>query len=222
MNDAFTNEDFQRLDEWLLRRRTGLLDAVMLEGFLTAIVIGPNTLLPMKWLPRVWGAKPGAHNLVPPPGVSLAQPSKGARRKQPHFRDLEEMNQFVALVMGLHNDIALHFDTDPGGFVPTFYESRVGRKRVMVVDEWCEGFMKGMRLDAAGWKQLGHERAELLRPLQLFGTRAGWRELSAGDEARMHATWSVRVAPAVREIYAYWLPQRRAQIAPEDAKARLR
>ena len=221
MNDAFTNEDFQRLDEWLLRRRTGLLDAVMLEGFLTAIVIGPNTLMPMKWLPVVWGAKPGAHNLVPPPDVGLAQPSKGARRKQSHFRDLEQLNQFVALVMGLYNDIALHFDTDPGGFVPTFYESRVSRKRVIVVDEWCEGFMKGMRLDAAGWKQLGRERPELLRPFQLFGTRAGWRELAAGDEAKMHATWSVRVAPAVRDIYAFWLPRRRAQLAPLDPEGRL-
>ena len=35
-------------------------------------------------------------------------------------------------------------------------------------------------------------------------------------EAR--ATWSVRIAPAVREIYAYWLPYRRAvQAIPENA-----
>jgi uncharacterized protein len=197
MIQAFTNEDFQRLDEWLLRRRTGLLDAVMLEGFLTAIVIGPNTLMPMTWLPKVWGGR------------------------QARFKDLEEMNRFMALVMGLHNDIALHFDTDPSGFEPTFYESKVGKKRVLVVDEWCEGFMKGMRIDSAGWKRLGRERPELLRPLRLFGTRAGWRELATGGEGKLHAQWSVRVAPAVREIYAYWLPHRRAQIAPEDREARL-
>ena len=45
---------------------------------------------------------------------------------------------------------------------------------------------------------------------------AGWRELKAGGEAAMHATWSVRIAPAVREIYRYWLPYRVALQAPPD------
>ena len=197
MIQAFTNEDFKRLDEWLLRRRTGLLDAVMLEGFLTTIVIGPNTLMPSSWWPRVFGGR------------------------KPRFRNEEEFKQAVGLVMRFYNDIAMHFETDPGDFEPTFYESKVGRKRVLIVDEWCEGFMRGMRLDAAGWKPLARERPELLRPFQLFGTRAGWRELSAGGEATMHATWAVRVAPAVRDIYAFWLPRRRAQLAPEDAEGRL-
>ena len=197
MIQAFTNEDFQRLDEWLLRRPTGLLDAVMLEGFLTAIVIGPNTLLPSAWWPKVFGGR------------------------KPHFRNEEEFRQAVDWVMRFYNDIAMHFETDPGGFEPTFYESKMGRKRVLIVDEWCEGFMKGMRLDAAGWKPLARERPELLRPFRLFGTRAGWKELAAGGEGKLHTQWSVRVAPAVRDIYAFWLPRRRAQLAPGDAEGRL-
>jgi hypothetical protein len=61
-------------------------------------------------------------------------------------------------------------------------------------------------------------RPELLKPMELFGTRAGWRKLEAGGEAAMHATWSVRIAPAVREIYAYWLPYHRAtQALPENS-----
>ena len=38
------------------------------------------------------------------------------------------------------------------------------------------------------------ERPDLLKPIELFGTRGVWRELKAGDAAVTHATWSPRVA----------------------------
>ena len=184
-NLGFSQDHFETLAGWLTRRATGIFDIVELEGFLTAIVIGPNMLSPLKWLPKVWGGK------------------------APKFKDLEEMNRFIALMMGYYNSIVAVFESAPGQFEPTFYEREVGGKTIVIVDEWCTGFLKGMRLDAPGWKPLKRERPELLKPLELFGTRAGWRELKAGGDARMHATWSPRIAPAVRDIYAFWLPNRR-------------
>lgn len=184
-SDEFSEEDFETLSRWLMRRATGIFDIVELEGFLTAIIIGPSTLSPTKWLPKVWGGK------------------------APKFKDLEEMNRFIALVMRFYNSLALLFETAVDQFEPTFYQRKVEGKTVIIVDEWCEGFMKGMRLDAAGWKPLKRERPELLKPVELFGTRAGWRELKAGGDAAMHARWSPRIAPAVREAYAFWLPHRR-------------
>jgi uncharacterized protein len=193
-NASFSDNDFEQLAAWLQRRHSGILDIVTLEGFLTAILIGPNTISPMLWLPKVWG--------------------KG----KPRFKDLEELNRFVALVMGLYNEIAGCFEQDPAAFAPSFYERPLNDKTVIIVDEWCEGFIKGIRVDREGWKPLKRERPDLLKPMELFGTRAGWRKLEAGGEAAMHATWSVRIAPAVREIYAYWLPYRRAvQAIPENA-----
>jgi uncharacterized protein len=177
-----------------LRRARGIFDIVTLEGFLTAMVIGPNTISPMLWLPKVWG--------------------KG----KPQFQDLEELNRFVALVMGLYNEIVACFEQDPGAFEPSFYEWPLNDKTVIIVDEWCDGFIKGMRMDSEGWKLMKRDRPELLKPMELFGTRAGWRKLEEGGETAMHATWSVRIAPAVREIYAYWLPYRRAvEAMPENA-----
>lgn len=191
---SFSEEDFKQLDEWLGHRGKGIADIVTLEGFLTAIIIGPNTVSPMQWLPKVWG--------------------KG----KPQFKDLEELNRFVALVMGLHNEVAICFEQDPAAFEPSFYEAPFNDKTVIIVDEWCEGFVKGMRVAPEGWKALRRERPDLLKPLELFGTRAGWRKLEAAGETAMHATWSVRVAPVVREIHAYWLPYRRAmQATPQSA-----
>jgi uncharacterized protein len=111
--------------------------------------------------------------------------------------------------MGFYNDIALQFDHAPDRFKPTFYESKVGAKRIQVVDEWCMGFLKGMRLDAVAWIPLRQQRPDLLKSLLLFGTRAGWSELKAGDEEKMHGRWRKKIAPAVRQIHAFWAPHRR-------------
>ena len=42
----FSDEDFETLSDWLGRRDKGIADIVELEGFLTAVIIGPNTLSP--------------------------------------------------------------------------------------------------------------------------------------------------------------------------------
>ena len=184
---GFTDQDFEELDAWLMRRGKGIFDIVELEGFLTAIVIGPHTLSAMTWLPKVWGGKAAK------------------------FKDLEEMNRFIALIMGYYNDIVRWFEQDPGHFRPTFYENKSQGKRVIIVDEWCVGFLKGMRLDAAGWKPLKRERPDLLLPIELFGSPAGWRELEAGGHATLHKKWSPKIAPAVRAIHQFWVPFRAAQ-----------
>jgi uncharacterized protein len=184
---AFTDDEFDELAAWLERRSKGITDIIELEGLLTALVIGPNLLHFTTWLPKVWGGK------------------------DPKFKDRAELNRFLTLVMGMHNDLALIFDQAPEQFRPTFYESKVGGRRVQIVDEWCVGFLKGVRLDSAGWKPLKREQPELLKPIELFGSKAGWRELEAGGDEKMHRRWAPKIAPAVRAIHAYWIPHRIAQ-----------
>jgi uncharacterized protein len=155
-----TDDDYDELADWLEHRRIGITDIVELEGFLTALVIGPNAVSPIVWLPKVWGGR------------------------KPKFTDLAEMNRFVALVMGLFNDIVFCFEQAPEEFQPTFYDSKVKGRRIIIVDEWCWGFLKGLRLDPKGWKPLKRERR----------------------------LWSPKVTPAVKAIHAYWIPHRLAQV----------
>ena len=192
----FSDEDFQELHEWLLRRGKAILDCVTLEGFLTAIAIGPNTLSPTVWLPKVWGGR------------------------EPRFKNIDEFNRFVGLVMGLYNEVVGYFEEDPEAFEPSFFEREVDGQVYVIVDEWCAGFLKGMRLDAPGWKPLKKVRPELLKPMQLFGTRGGWAELEAGGEAAMHAKWSKKIAPAVREIHDFWMPYRLSRRVPGASETR--
>jgi uncharacterized protein len=185
-SSAFSDHDLDLLEAWLMRRSKGITDIVELEGFLTAVVIGPVTVMPSVWLPRVLGGKNSG------------------------FRTEAEFGEFMRLVMGYYNVVATWFDRDPEHFEPMFYERRVDGKRIFVVDEWCWGFMKGVRLNSAEWKPLKQDRPDLLRPVQLFGTTAGFRELDAGGAAAMHRKWSPKITPAVRAIHAYWLPKRYA------------
>jgi uncharacterized protein len=183
-----TDDTYDELADRLHHRRIGITDIVELDGFLTALAIGPNTVSPAFWLPKVWGGR------------------------TPKFTDLAEMNRFVALVMGLFNDIVFSFEQAPQEFQPTFYESKVKGRRIIIVDEWCWGFLKGLRLDTKGWEPLKRERPDLLRPIELFGSRAGWVECEAGGEEKMHRLWSPKVTPAIKAIHAYWIPHRLAQV----------
>ena len=184
----FSEADYAALAKWLGHRRSGITDIVELEGFLTAIVIGPRTVSPMAWLPKIWGGK------------------------APKFASLEELNRFVALVMAYYNDLARWFALDPDRFEPTFYEHEAHGPRVVIVDEWCTGFLKGMRVDPKSWIPLKKAAPHLLKPLQLFGSPAGWAELEAGGEAKTHKHWSPKVAPAVRAIHQFWLRIRLAEL----------
>jgi uncharacterized protein len=185
---SLTDADYDELAYWLEHRRIGITDIVELEGFLTALVIGPNAVSPIVWLPKVWGGL------------------------KPKFTDLAEMNRFVALVMGLFNDLVFCFEQAPQEFQPTFYESKVKGRRIIIVDAWCRGFLKGLRLDPKGWKPLKRERPDLLGPIELFGSPAGWEECEAGGEEKMHRLWLPKVTPAVKAIHAYWIPHRLAQV----------
>src|SRR5262245_13008505 len=56
-----TNEETEELDQFLLDAE-GIeesMDISTLDGFLTAIVCGPKTIMPSEWLPWVWDMERG-------------------------------------------------------------------------------------------------------------------------------------------------------------------
>ena len=58
LTTPLSDEELEELDQFLLSEAVSdeamLLDT--LDGYLTAIVIGPATILPSQWLPGIWGA----------------------------------------------------------------------------------------------------------------------------------------------------------------------
>jgi uncharacterized protein YecA (UPF0149 family) len=104
-------------------------------------------------------------------------------------------------------------------FQLTFYERKFEDKKILIVDAWCFGFLKGIRLDSPGWKALKKDRPDLLKSLQLFGSPAGWKEIDgSGDPALMHKRWSSKITPTVRAIHRYWLAARGARYGAESGE----
>jgi len=183
--------EFEELDDLLLSDDLPeeCMDAITLEGFLTAIAVGPVTVTPGQWLPRVFD-------------VDSVDPV-------PEIPSVEVFNRVVNLIMRLYNSVIMIFEIAPEKFSPTFYAHEVEGKTYTIVDEWCSGFLEGIALAGNAWQPLLDEQPGILRPFQLFATPEGWAELDmAVDEAAMHAEWSSKIDPTVHSIHAYWLSYR--------------
>ena len=57
LDQPLSDKEFDELDAFLLSDRTSddAMTMDTLHGFLTAILIGPETIMPSEWLPKVWG-----------------------------------------------------------------------------------------------------------------------------------------------------------------------
>jgi uncharacterized protein len=60
-----------------------------IDGLLTAVVVGPEAIMPSEWLPVVWGFG------------------------EPKFADMAEAQAIVGTLMGRHNEIVHGLEANP-------------------------------------------------------------------------------------------------------------
>ena len=190
VSGPLTEEELDELDRFLMSEATGedAMDISMLDGFLTALAVGPGTLPPGRWMPLVWGG-------------DVAWASR------------QQMDRMTTLVFRHANDILLYLRDDPETFEPLLYEREEDGESIPVIDEWCTGFVKGMALDEAGWQPLmeTEEGEELLYPILLYGTETGWDELEKNPQiAAREAEFAAMLGNSVMAIMEWWLPVRKA------------
>jgi uncharacterized protein len=99
----------------------------------------------------------------------------------------------------------------PQDYEPLFLEREVEGVSYTIVDEWCEGYLRGVELARDDWSAGGEEMADLLAPIYAFTTKTKWRGHDLSDDEREIARQAI--VPNVRKIHAYWLA-RRADHAP--------
>src|ERR1039458_1854748 len=128
-----TDEELQELDHFLLDAE-GIeesMDISTLDGFLTAIVCGPKTIMPSEWMRWVWDLESG--------------------EDAPEFEDQTQAQRFLGFLMRHMNDIAQTLNQAPEQYEPLLMENPNGGDPIPILDEWCSGFMKGVDLDSEGW-----------------------------------------------------------------------
>jgi uncharacterized protein len=177
-----TEAEFEELGSFLTSPSIAAhaMDVATLEGFLTAIAIGPQLVLPSDWLPWVWDMDAGEVG--------------------PAFDSQEQASHVVSLLMRLYNGVIDAFATDPEAFEPVFHAG--GRHSATA---WCEGFLLGFMFDDEEWSELMLEEPTWFTPFMRLGTEEG---MVVTDKANDAAMWMSVIEPALTYIHDYWLELR--------------
>jgi len=185
-----TDDELFSLAGFLAERPCGRTPMSLEEthGFLTALHCVPGPLLPLAWLPAIFGG----------------DVERGRRR---------EGAEMVAVAMRMSNEIARAlFDTsNHDTFVPLI--AFAGRGASASAAAWCDGFLKGLDLKARAWIEHIEEDPELRRVLcpiialsnrfraVLAAMEDSERESLGGtDEEDLEAM----LPDAVLSAYTYW------------------
>lgn len=187
-----SEEEMEWLDRFLLDRfdddidtedkDEGILDISTLDGLFTAIVSGPELIHPSKWLPLVWGDF------------------------EPVWGKGQELEDIFSLMVRHMNGISTTLMEQPEIFEPIFMQREVEGKIYTIVDDWCEGYIRGVELLADQWHLTGKEMFPMLFPILAFTSTTNWQAHEM-DTDELETTQQT-ITPSVREIHAYWLAQR--------------
>ena len=174
--------EFEELDDFLASPAidASAMDVATLEGFLTAVAIGPRLVQPSEWLRWVWDMEEGE---IGPP-----------------FEGQEQANHILSLLMRLYNAVLDAFATHPESFKPVF---RAGGRHG--VAEWCDGFLRGCMFNEDAWSLLMVGQPTWFAPFMRLGTEEGAGFTVKAADAPM---WVAAIEPALMHIHAFWLARR--------------
>lgn len=178
--------DFEFINNTLLKygNDDSVLDVSELDGFLAAVVSGPEIMLPEQWLPAIWG---GSAN-------------------EPKWEESSELERFLSLMFQhLNNIITLLMDY-PKDYEAVFQISEHEGETVYIVEEWCFGYMRGIAL-CPQWGALPEELSPHLNAIALHGTEENFEVLDTMS-VEEHQNSIFTIEPAVRKLHNYWLEQR--------------
>ena len=120
------------------------------------------------------------------------------------------------------NGIVSTLMSAPDEFEPIFNEYNFEGRTITIVGDWCEGYMRGVRLGCDAWGSGGNDVENLLSPIRWFTEETSW----AGDELEDPASRDAlcaSIAPSARAIHAYWITKRTmARSASDRSAQRLR
>ena len=124
-----TDPDLDRLQDLLAAippEREGM-GVAELDGYVAALIVCPETILPSEWLPGVWG-------------------------EDHTFSDTAEAEATIAAVMGYYNRIARELAECPEDYAPVLgLDPNSGE---ILWEPWIDGFERAMRLRPDAWEEI--------------------------------------------------------------------
>jgi uncharacterized protein len=195
LEQPLSEKEFDELDQFLLSERSpeDAMTMDTLHGYLTAIAIGPETIMPAEWLPRVWGQEETA---------------------VPKWKSAKEEERILNLIMRFMNEVLITFEVAPKEFEPLYCEHEHNGQTLIDGEAWCWGFWEGMELRQGSWEPIWKsEVAELMRPLYLLGAdEIEEAELPLVEDPVKAHQLALEIEANLPAIYRYWLPLRKAAV----------
>ncbi|WP_421855537.1 UPF0149 family protein [Marinomonas sp.] len=186
---------YEKIDHYLLTFGTdrSLMCVSELDGFLTALGCSVQELEPDIWLNAIWGAD----------------------EDQPVWESTEQEDEFLSLVLIMYMETmnSLLF----GDFYPVYLEQEVDGEYSILVEEWCVGFIRGAKLIGLG---IGGDREffdEVLAPVRLFGTEAGWEKLESMVAAEV-TFWRETLEPSILRLVKHYHPEMQAGVKNKETR----
>jgi uncharacterized protein len=156
-----------------------------LDGFLAALICGPELVLPSKYLPKIWGDRTA-------------------------FEDPSSAQEFLSLIMRHWNTIAdtLHSDDV---YLPLLLEDENGNTPA---NDWANGFLRGMEFGKEDWALLldDEDYGGSLIPIFALANEHNpdpkMRSYKDPISTELRETLIVRAVAATTQIYRYFKAQR--------------
>jgi uncharacterized protein len=182
MDRPLSRTEFDELDDFLSAEAIDdtSMDVSTLEGFLTAIAIGPRMVPPSDWLPWVWDMEDG--------------------EASPDFASEAQANRIISLILRHYNNLVHVFSTDAASFEPIFW-----RGSQWGAVEWSEGFITGFIFNEEAWSLLSIGQPAWFTPFLRLGTDEGIDTTRSAADAE---TWMKEIEPSLQRIHAYWSEKR--------------
>ncbi|WEK32196.1 MAG: UPF0149 family protein [Candidatus Pseudomonas phytovorans] len=179
MLPALSQKELDRLEDLLITYGNdySVLNLAELNGFFTALASSPSTVTPEHWLPAVAGGK------------------------VPKFKKPEHEEAYVALMLRYASQVAETLAHDVEQFEPLFEESEGEQGPVIVMEEWCFGYMRGTQI--AGWSELPPEKDQLLKSISLHGLEDNFELLDQMSDEDIQACVP-QVIDAARGLFRYF------------------
>jgi len=196
LDQPLSDKEFDELDNFLLSERSpeDAMTMDMLHGYLTAIAIGPETIMPAEWLKRVWGQE---------------------EADIPKFKNPKEEERILNLIMRFMNEVLVTFEVAPKEFEPLFVEHEHEGQTLIDAEAWCWGFWEGMELRPGSWQEIwDSDVQELMKPIYLLGAdEIEEEELPLVEDPVKAHKLAQDLEANLPLIYKFWVPRRKAPVA---------
>lgn len=200
----------ERLDRFLAERipddadtegrNEGVLGLSELDGLLTAVVSAPLPIMPNAWLAEVWGDY------------------------EPEWTDPLEASALLELMVRHMNDIADTLRYTPTDYCPMFMVGVDAQGEFELIDEWCEGYARGVLLAREAWADADSEVLELLAGILAFTSATDWAGYRNADHPQgagqaRDAGYPELVVQCARGIHRHWVGGPGPGAEPADGPA---